>query len=88
MIENSELKAESLKYLAGYIAWQLKRKGKGIFGTPTSQCYNSDALKDSWIHMLSRGGLLIPNDEIYYAVLNFNTIFERNVQKLLEKADI
>lgn len=88
LIENTNIENESLKYLAGYIAWQLKRQGKGIFGTPSSHVFNISAIKDSWIHMLSRGGLLFPSDEIYNATLHFNQIFERNIDRLWTQKDI
>lgn len=67
---------DSLFYLAGYIAWQLKRKGKGIYGYPTKNNSNG-----SWIEMLSRGGLLTPTDKMHSWILECNQVFDKLIKQ-------
>ena len=64
---------EALRYLAGYLAWQLKRK-KGIYGIPSKFATFPD-WSLIWIQHLSRGGLLVPNDDIFITVLNCEKVF-------------
>jgi len=73
-IESFDSDAETLRYLAGYLAWKLKRKGKGIFGVPTA-CKTVSCGVSSWIQHLSFGGLLLPNDEIFNTVKNAEAVF-------------
>jgi len=61
---------ESLRYVAGYLAWEMKRQGKGTCGILTGTQTLTTA-KDSiklWISQLSKGGLLLPNDEMFSTV--------------------
>lgn len=73
---------KSLKYLAGYLAWSLKRKRKGIFRTPTSLKPVCKDQTSNWIQVLSHGGLLCPNDEIISTVLNAEPVFVETVKNI------
>lgn len=62
-------KDESLRHLAGYLAWKLKKQGKGVYGTPTAKSELKGSCDSCWIQLLSRGGLLIPNEIMAASVL-------------------
>lgn len=71
-----EVESESLKFIAGYLAWHLKKNGKGVFGTPTGVMkLVSNERNGTWIQMLSNGGLLLPNDEILTTVKASEKVF-------------
>jgi len=65
-IVNNQVSEASLKYIAGYLAFVLKRKHKLQFGFPSStseleeQMYGE--IEQEWTRALSYGGLLIPTD--------------------------
>jgi len=72
----SQITMSALTYLAGYIAYAVKRKYKQIYGTIsrkyledttnetlTSHSHNSNESID-WIMELSRGGLMVPTSEL------------------------
>jgi len=62
----TEMEKSSLRHLAGYVAWELKRKGKTVYGIPTSQiALDTEApVIPDWIELLSKGGLLVPDSRI------------------------
>src|SRR5437016_1841276 len=70
---NTEI--ESLRYLAGYLAWKIKKEGKGVYGLYSSSSSFFGMQSSTWINVMSNGGLLIPNDEIYSTVLNCEQVF-------------
>jgi hypothetical protein len=82
-LENDGPATQSLQYLAGYLAWKLKKAGKGIYGFPTGQ-KTSLTLPEQcpWTQLLSRGGLLIPNEEILTTVLRCEDGFNKNFDNL------
>jgi hypothetical protein len=59
---------QSLHYLAGYIAWKLKKKGLGTFGKYTSETITENTSPTNWIQQVSRGGLLESGDCTFNAV--------------------
>lgn len=62
---------QSLVYLAVYIAWRLKRNAKANYG------FQSRARRsNSWISLLSKGGLITPTQKLYDWILNCNSLFE------------
>lgn len=60
---------EALEYLAGYIAWKIKRSKGAIYGKPTPH------RNTSWIAMMSRGGLLTPDERITVWIRKCNDCF-------------
>ncbi|CAL8074647.1 unnamed protein product [Orchesella dallaii] len=79
---------EALVYLAGYLAWKLKRKYPEMekFGEPTSTLTEYEV--PCWIHSLSRGGLLSPNPSIVEAVQKCNAVFEAAMVVLRDQNNI
>ena len=68
---------EGVRYIAGYLAWKLKRLGLGLYGYPTNalQVRNSNSVDTSWIELLSRGGLLIPDQNFLEMVRTIENLF-------------
>ena len=68
-----EIDSDSLYYLAGYLAWSLRRKGKGVYGKVTSDpSITYSSVSSTWLGLLSKGGLMVPDDRIHEAVLNLS----------------
>ncbi len=79
-VETASSLTNEMEYLAGYIAWCLKRKFPSLphFGTPTGH-QRSNMEQPTWIQMLSRGGLLTPNDTLKNAITKCNSVFEKSI---------
>lgn len=59
--ETNNMKMESLRYVAGYVAFKLQSKFPEL-GTKDS-CENNVTQEFSWIETMSKGGLRIPSNE-------------------------
>ena len=67
---------DSLRYLAGYIAWKLKRAGNvKEYGTPNGKTPYVMDPNTNWIETLSKGGLLIPTKELWNWIQQCEKIF-------------
>lgn len=64
---------DALHYLAGYIAWKVKRNGGKIYGEPTTNSIKRHHMP--WISWMTRGGLLTPCDELFEWVKACNSCF-------------
>lgn len=65
---------ESLRYLAGYLAWKLNRKRMPGFGTITAALTLPQGAA-TWITHLSCGGLMMPSDPTFETTLNCESVF-------------
>jgi hypothetical protein len=81
---NDTCSKAALFYLSGYIAFVIKRNGGPILGTSTrkrtspisSVTTNSPiSVSDLWIHTISRGGLIYPEDNLVDQVEKCEEIF-------------
>src|SRR6218665_1585877 len=61
------LSADALHYLAGYVAFKLKRQHPDL-GQVSSQISSAPVTCRMWLPCLSRGGLRIPSDDWFRAV--------------------
>ncbi|CAL8129621.1 unnamed protein product [Orchesella dallaii] len=79
---------DALTYLAGYLAWKLKRKCPTLksYGQPTATLPAKEV--PNWIHSLSRGGLLAPDAYILEAVKKCNAIFEASMKDFLQRSNL
>ena len=57
---DDELTTEALKYVAGYVAFKVRREHPEL-GTPTGQTDQEPTVCSRWIQTLSRGGLRQPS---------------------------
>src|SRR4051794_31130286 len=74
----SEIDEQSLLYLSGYIAWKLQKKGCGKYGTISRDCQFTKVYTDkSWLAILSRGGLIVPDDHVQEQVRLFELEFRQ-----------
>ncbi len=74
----------SLTYLAGYIGFLIKKSGGEDFGDITRRQPLQDVpscemenIADIWIHTLSRGGLIYPNEKLIQNVVSCEDLFYR-----------
>jgi hypothetical protein len=83
---------EGMRYVAGYLAFKLKKLNLGIYGKPTSTI-QLEPNNTKWIELLSRGGLLVPDESIFNWVKICEEWYrkwfpillnERNISKKLE----
>jgi len=70
-----------LVYLAGYLAWKMRRKGNKSYKNITRDPLCSEELEsDSWLGLLSRGGLTVPNEYIQKVVIHCEQEFRRTFE--------
>ncbi|VEN48709.1 unnamed protein product [Callosobruchus maculatus] len=79
-----KISEESLKYVAGFVAY--KFKNKYTLGTPASILDTQNA--PDWLQTISRGSLLQPNDELWKVALKLETEFHKlhEIKTLLSKS--
>ncbi|CAH1989757.1 unnamed protein product [Acanthoscelides obtectus] len=75
LVDNYEVKEkihhDSLKYVAGFVAYKFKHKYN--LGNPTNTFERN--IEPDWLETISRGSLLYPNDELYEATLKLESVF-------------
>ncbi|CAH1955417.1 unnamed protein product [Acanthoscelides obtectus] len=75
LVDNYEVKEkihhDSLKYVAGFVAYKFKHKYN--LGNPTNTFERN--IEPDWLQTISRGSLLYPNDELYEATLKLESVF-------------
>ncbi|CAH1980464.1 unnamed protein product [Acanthoscelides obtectus] len=73
LVDNYEVKEkihhDSLKYVAGFVAYKFKHKYN--LGNPTNTFERN--IEPDWLQTISRGSLLYPNDELYEATLKLES---------------
>ena len=86
MVGDLNVQNEALTYLAGYVAYKLKKANKICdLGQPTTQWIqkeeNRDLLAKTWLTTLSQGGLLVPTDQLCKAIKNLEVCFNENYDR-------
>ncbi|CAL8118100.1 unnamed protein product [Orchesella dallaii] len=83
----SEFQEDAMEYFAGYIAYACKRKHNMMLGDITRRV---PVPSNSWLHQLSRGGLMAPSDSLIHDVKRCESSFQRRfmVQNLVRKAKV
>ena len=64
-----------LVYLAGYLAWKLNRKFRTDYSKLHAQSVEHPSIDETWLNLLSRGRLTVPNEYIVSAVYKCETVF-------------
>ncbi len=68
-IKQKDVEEAAITYLAGYLAYVMKTKHGMNVGEitrriePPASDLGTENIRDSWLHALSRGGLLVPNED-------------------------
>jgi len=79
------IKDEAIKYLAGFLAFKLRKKLKNYeLGQPSEQYLKLNPeiqTNDSWILTVSRGGLIVPSESILSDVKLLESSFHTNFEK-------
>jgi hypothetical protein len=73
--DSFDCSAEGLKYVAGYLAHNLRTKFPQ-FGEKTGAISFDRTVQAPWIHALSRGGLTVPSENFLGIVKSFDCIFK------------
>jgi hypothetical protein len=78
-----KLTEASLKYLAGYIGFLMKKSREDFLDITRRQPLQDvpschlDNIADLWIHTLSRGGLIYPNKKLIQNIVSCEDVFSR-----------
>ena len=85
------VKNEALSYIAGYIAYKLRKAGKFLdIGQPTAKCMQENDADScqSWIMTLSKGGLLVPSENLLTNVKDMEDVFNSSYETFSRSTNI